>query len=135
MAHEDAKLSRKLVGIDRSNNKYYQYFDEDGNETKRACEYNSRHMSESDIDPHWNAWLKRMQREPPDEEYLKEVYSFEDKFKKSAYEYEKRDAEMMKNYKKSEQEKAKQEKPESSDTKGQASQFEPGKWNPLKTKK
>jgi hypothetical protein len=31
----DAKLGRKLVGLDRNGNKYYQYYDRDGYEGKR----------------------------------------------------------------------------------------------------
>jgi NADH ubiquinone oxidoreductase subunit NDUFA12. len=136
MAHEDAKLNRKIVGYDRLNNRYYQYFDEEGNETKRVCEYSSKFFTEEDIDPYWNAWLKKMQRDPPTEEQLKEFYEAEDKFKQSAYEYEKKDAEMMSKYRKEQASKAKEERPETSQTKGQGVEFEPGKWNPnAKTKK
>lgn len=35
--HEDAKLNRKLIGMDRLGNKYYQHFDGEGYETKREC--------------------------------------------------------------------------------------------------
>ena len=36
--HEDARMGRQLVGYDRYGNKYYQYFDDNGGETKRVCE-------------------------------------------------------------------------------------------------
>lgn len=131
-AHEDAKLNRKFVGRDRHNNLYYQYFDEEGNETKRGCEYVSKHVSEEDIDPYWNAWLKKMQREPPTPELLKELYQAEEKFKQNAYEYEKKDAEMMKNYRMTQQKKSEDEKPSTSQAKGQGTKFEPGSWKPGK---
>jgi NADH:ubiquinone oxidoreductase subunit len=131
-AHEDAKLNRRLVGRDRYNNTYFQYYDEEGNETKRACEYTSKHVSEEDIDPYWNAWLKKVQREPPSPELLKEFYEAEEKFKQNAYEYEKKDAEMMKNYRMSQEKKSESDRPNTEQSKGQGPKFEPGAWKPGK---
>ena len=33
--HEDSRIGRNLVGIDQNGNRYYQYLDQKGNETKR----------------------------------------------------------------------------------------------------
>jgi NADH:ubiquinone oxidoreductase subunit len=130
MAHEDAKLNRRQVGSDRHHNRYYQYFDEEGGETKRVCEYANRTISEDDIDPYWSAWLKKMQREPPTEDQLRDLYEAESRFKQAAFDYEKKDAEMMAIYRAHQEKQAKTERPDTSQAHGQGKDFEPGKWNP-----
>ena len=128
-AHIDAKEGRKLMGTDRHSNKYYQYFDREGYETKREVEY-ARKFADDEVDLYWDAWLKHKQREPPSPEQLKELYEEEEKYREAAYSYEKRDMEMMKQYRKEQTSKAKQENPQTSQAQGFGERFEPGKWNP-----
>ena len=98
MDHQDAKLNRKLVGFDRYNNRYYQYYDDSGNETKREAEFPSGWYNEDELDQYWFPWLKKMEKDPPTPEFLKQVYAEDEEMKRRAYDYELRDAKMMNEY-------------------------------------
>ena len=133
LSHENAKLNRKIVGSDRNSNKYYQYYDNDGNETKRVCEYTNR-ISEHDIDPIWDAWLRKRTRVPPTSDNLKDFYEAEDNWKENALNYEKKDSDMMREYRKEQQKKAGADK-KSTQSEGFGKNFEPGKWRPVSINK
>jgi NADH:ubiquinone oxidoreductase subunit len=133
-AHEDARVGRTIVGNDRYNNIYYQYYDEEGNETRRVVE-KARKFADDEIDLYWDAWLKFRRRDPPTPEQLKELYEEEEKFREAAYSFEKRDADMMAKYRKQEAERKKEENPQTGQAQGSGHEFEPGKWNPGSKKK
>ena len=128
-AHQDAKQSRVCVGTDRYNNRHYQYYDRNGNETKRIVE-NARKFADDEVDLYWSNWLKHIQIEPPTPEMLKELYEEEEKFREAVYSYEKRDAEMMAKYRKEMAKKAKEQNQQTTQAQGFGKEFEPGKWDP-----
>ncbi len=134
-AHDDAKEGRQQVGVDRYQNRYYQYYDAEGNETKRICEFAKRFQGDDELDLYWDSWLKHKQRDPPSPEVLKQFYAEEEQFREAALNYEKRDAEMMAKHRKEQEQRAKQETPKTTQTQGFGQQFEPGKWNPGSKKK
>eukprot|EP01017_Pseudomicrothorax_dubius_P045895 TRINITY_DN8015_c0_g1_i1.p1 TRINITY_DN8015_c0_g1~~TRINITY_DN8015_c0_g1_i1.p1 ORF type:complete len:132 (-),score=27.08 TRINITY_DN8015_c0_g1_i1:122-517(-) len=120
-------MNRKLVGVDKFGNKYYQYYTDEGEELKRVCEYNVG-ISEDNIDPNWDAWLRRMQKVPYTNEELEKLYDEQDNMREAAYDYEKRDAEMMREFRKAERQKKETEK--TSTDQGYGKAYEPGFWKP-----
>ena len=81
--------NRKYVGSDRLGNKYFQYYEADGSEGKRECEYKG--FSNESVDPVWYDWLRKYQKDPYTEEQLKEIYRALDEKGRFAESYRKSD--------------------------------------------
>lgn len=127
--NEDMKLNRKLIGTDKYENRYYQYFDNNGYEAKRGVEYKNG-LIEQDFDINWENWLRGRQKTPYTQDELNTLYKAEDEYKEAAFDYEKRDSDMMSQYRKEQAAKHKEEHPQTGEAKGQGEEFEPGSWNP-----
>lgn len=123
-SHDDAKLNRVHVGTDRFGNRYYQYYNSVGKETRRILEPNP-HASET-FDPIWSEWLRNRQKVPFNEEQLKGFYDIEIMNKKSAFEYEVKDANMMKEFRKEYKKAQENEKTTMEKSTGQV--YTPGVW-------
>jgi NADH:ubiquinone oxidoreductase subunit len=67
----DAPQNRKLVGQDMLENKYYQYFDDHGNATKRIVEYH-KGFRYIETDPLWQRWLIGIDSSPPTQEEVEQ---------------------------------------------------------------
>lgn len=69
-----------MVGQDRNGNKYFVYFDEEGYETKRECEYinvfNVNHSNQ--MDPAWEDWLRKKRLTAYTLEEMKDIYKHTD---------------------------------------------------------
>lgn len=128
-AHFDARMNRKLVGTDKFNNKYYQYYDNEGRETKRICEYKNK-ISEQDIDLNWDAWLRYHQKDPFTPEELNKLYENQLKWQENAHAYEKEDSDMMAQHRKEMSKKHLEENPHTGKEQGQGEAFQPGEWKP-----
>ena len=125
-SHEDAKLNRRLAGSDRYGNKYYQYYNEKGKETRRILEANP-HASET-FDPIWSEWLCNRQKTPFNEKELKSFYDVQEMNKKNAFDYEIKDAKMMDEFRKEYIQK--QETVKSTKPIGIGAEYNPGIWKP-----
>ena len=64
--------NRKLMGVDKHQNHFYQCFDNEGKDTHRIVEITPK-LDESDIDPAWEAWLSKRTDTPPDTERMEEL--------------------------------------------------------------
>ena len=128
-AHRDVKINRKLVGTDRFENKYYQYYNDEGEEVKREVDYKYGHV-EREVDLNWDAWLRYRQKAPYTNQDLENLYDEQHEWKEKAFDYEKRDSEMMSKYRKEQLEKHQKENPQTDLDKGQGEDYEPGYWNP-----
>ena len=85
------------MGYDRQGNSYYQYFDEDGKESKREVESSSTHNAiDIQFDPYWDEWLRGKKKQAWTKEELQNLWAEEDKRVEVGFDYEKKDADMMK---------------------------------------
>lgn len=126
--NRNAALNRKIVGTDRNGNRYYQYYNDRGEEDKREVEVFSASDTNKEYDPYWDEWLRYKQKIPYTPEELANFYGAEDKRIETAFAYEKKDAEMMKQFRK--EYKKKNESGASSVDKGFGQSYEPGMWKP-----
>mmetsp|Transcript_5241 Transcript_5241/g.9624 ORF Transcript_5241/g.9624 Transcript_5241/m.9624 type:complete len:140 (+) Transcript_5241:1626-2045(+) len=117
---EDVNLGRKLVGEDMLGNRYYQYFDETEQATKREVEYKKGYQY-IETDPLWQRWLLGIDKEAPTPE---EVETFKQNFYarvQTAKDWDRQDEAMMKEWR----ETLKQVRPERSNK-----EFKPEDWKP-----
>lgn len=124
----NAGLNRKMVGMDRNGNRYYQYYSDRGDEDKREVEVFSASDTNKEYDPYWDEWLRYKQKVPYSPEELAKFYAAEDKRVETAFAYEKKDAEMMKQFRK--EFKKQNESGATSIEKGFGQSYEPGMWKP-----
>ena len=119
-AHNDAKLNRQLVGEDRNGNKYFAYFDSEGYETKRECEYVVMFTNQHQqiIDPAWEEWLRRKRLNPYTAEEMAKIYKYTDNLRKQGLQSDDNEREMMRNYRKTDQY-----------TKSDKKDFDPKSWD------
>ncbi|KAL4452887.1 hypothetical protein ABPG74_002452 [Tetrahymena malaccensis] len=119
-AHNDAKFNRKLVGTDRNGNKYYQYFDEQGYESKRECEYlnvfDQNHGNR--IDPAWEDWLRKKRLDPFTQEEMEKIYRYTDNLRKKGVSADKYEQDMMKTFRRTDKYNAAEKK-----------DFQPEQWD------
>ena len=128
-ARVDASLNRVLKGVDRQGNRYYQHYDENGNENKRKIDpYDGWDGFSIDYDQYWDPWLRGTQDNPFTQEELDKFYAAEDRRFKVGMDYEIKDADMMKTYR--EEYRKKNENNKTKLDKGYSESFEPGNWKP-----
>jgi hypothetical protein len=98
----DSSYNRTLVGYDRQGNSYYQYFNEEGKESKREVESSSMHNAiDIEFDPHWDEWLRGKKKEPWNKSELEHLWGQEDHRVETGLNYEKKDADMMSQFRNS----------------------------------
>lgn len=127
-ASRNSNLNRKMVGMDRNGNRYYQYYSDSGQEDKREVEVFSASDTNKEYDPYWDEWLRYKQKVPYTQEELAKFYAAEDQRVETAFAYEKKDAEMMKHFRK--EFKKQNESNATSIEKGFGQSYEPGMWKP-----
>lgn len=125
-SHENAKMNRILAGTDRYGNKYYQYFDDSGRESRRIMEPNP--YASEPFDPLWTEWLRNRQKKPFNEKELKCFYDEETTKTKQVYEYEIKDAEIMSEFRK--EYKKSQENEKNKINNSFKKDYGPGEWKP-----
>ena len=98
----DSSYNRKLVGYDRQGNSYYQYYNEEGKESKREVESSTMHnVLDVEFDPHWDEWLRGKKKEAWTKSELENLWNSEDSRVEVGLNYEKKDADMMRDFRNS----------------------------------